>query len=398
MQFYSCTDAGDNRLEEKRMKAVLWGSTLIIASLLYVYSNSMAEDMDKKEQMLDGLSVATVAGGCFWCVESGFEKIPGVKEVISGYSGGTLENPEYKQVSAGGTGHTEAVQIYYDPKVVSYAGLLQALWRIADPTDAEGQFVDRGTQYRPAIFYHDAEQKRIAEASRKALDASGRYDQPVNIEIVPFKKFYRAEEYHQDYYKKNPVRYKFYTFNSGRYQFIDQIWGEERNVDFTKFGDNQMEQEKMKDGDSKYHKPSAAEIKKRLTELQYDVTQKDGTERPFDNAYWDEKREGIYVDIVTGEPLFSSLDKYKSGTGWPSFTRPIGSDVVTEHEDNTLFTSRTEIRSRIGDSHLGHVFNDGPAPTGKRYCMNSAAMRFIPKEQLAAEGYGDYLRLFPDSE
>ncbi len=380
------------------MKAVLWGSTLIISSLLFVYSNSMAEDMNSDKNIHDGLSVATFAGGCFWCVESGFEQIPGVKEVISGYTGGTLKDPEYKQVSAGGTGHTEAVQVYYDPKVVSYAGLLQALWRIADPTDDQGQFVDRGTQYRPAIFYHDAEQQRIAIASRKALNNSGRYDKPVNIEIVPFKKFYPAEEYHQDYYKKNPIRYKFYTFNSGRYQFIDKIWGEERNVDFTKFRNDQSEQKTMEKQEQPYHKPTDAEIKQRLTPLQYEVTQEEGTERPFDNPYWDEKRAGIYVDIVTGEPLFSSTDKYKSGTGWPSFTKAIQADAVTEHEDNRLFSKRTEIRSSIGDSHLGHVFDDGPAPTGKRYCMNSAALRFIPKDQLEAEGYGKYLRLFQDKK
>ncbi len=380
------------------MRAAVWGGILAISSLALIYGNSMAEDMDKDMKKLDGLSVATFAGGCFWCVESGFEKIPGVKEVISGYSGGSLEDPSYQQVSAGGTGHTESVQVYYDPKVVSYAGLLQALWRIADPTDAEGQFVDRGTQYRPAIFYHNAEQKRIAEAARKALNESGRYDKPVNIEIVPFVKFFPAEEYHQDYYKKNPIRYKFYTFNSGRYQFIDEVWGEERNVDFTKFRNDQSEQETMEKQQQSYHKPTDAEIKQRLTPLQYEITQEEGTEPPFKNAYWDEKRDGIYVDIVTGEPLFSSLDKYKSGTGWPSFTKAIKSDAVTEHEDNRLFTKRTEIRSRIGNSHLGHVFDDGPAPSGKRYCMNSAAMRFIPKEEMAAEGYAEYLTLFAETK
>lgn len=337
------------------------------------------------------LEVATFAGGCFWCVEAGFEKVPGVAEAVSGYSGGDVENPSYQQVSAGGTGHTEAVQVYYDPAVVSYAGLLQALWRMMDPTDDQGQFVDRGTQYRPAIFYHDAEQKRIALASRKALAESGRYPKPVTIEIVAFEKFHRAEEYHQDYYKKNPIRYNVYTFNSGRYQFVDKHWGDEREVDFTRFANDAPDvlQESAQRGE--WTRPSEQELRERLTPIQYRVTQEDATERAFQNAYWNEKRPGIYVDIVSGEPLFSSADKFVSGTGWPSFTRPIEQGAVIEKEDRSWFTVRTEVRSRLADSHLGHVFEDGPAPTGLRYCINSAALRFVPREDMVAEGYGAYL-------
>ena len=217
------------------MKAMVWVGMLV---LLAGCGSRLAEDIDPEKAKQAGIEVATFAGGCFWCVEAGFEQLPGVKAAVSGYSGGSETNPTYRQVALGQTGHTEAVQVYYDPEIISYAGLVQALWRIMDPTDAGGQFHDRGSQYRPAIFYHNEKQKRIAEQAKNALDASGRYDEPISIEIVPFDEFYNAEAYHQDYYKKNPVRYNFYTFNSGRYQFVDEVWGEQRHVDFTQFRDD----------------------------------------------------------------------------------------------------------------------------------------------------------------
>ncbi|MDQ7786599.1 MAG: peptide-methionine (S)-S-oxide reductase MsrA [Thermodesulfovibrionales bacterium] len=324
--------------------------------------------------------IATFAGGCFWCVESDFEKLPGVVKVISGYTGGQKDNPTYEEVASGNTGHGEAVQVFYDPSQITYEELLDYFWRHIDPTDPGGQFVDRGQQYRSAIFYHDEEQRRLAEQSRDALAKSGRFKKPVVTEIIPFTQFYEAEDYHQDYYKTHSLKYSFYRIGSGRDQFLEKVWGKE-----------------MKKPDTlkqKYQKPDDATLRKTLAPLQYDVTQKEGTEPPFQNEYWDNKKEGIYVDIVSGEPLFSSLDKYDSGTGWPSFTKPMEPANIIEREDRKLFIKRTEVRSKLGNSHLGHVFPDGPKPAGLRYCLNSAALRFVPKENLEKEGYGEYLKLF----
>jgi peptide methionine sulfoxide reductase msrA/msrB len=326
------------------------------------------------------LKKATFAGGCFWCSEADFEKATGVIEAISGYTGGQTKNPTYAEVSAGRTEHLEAVQVVYDPALVSYQQLLDVFWRHVDPTDPGGQFADRGAQYRTAIFYHDAEQRGLAEASKQELNASGRFKKPVVTEIRPLTEFYPAEGYHQDYYKNNSLRYSLYRQGSGRDQFIQQVWGKA--------------DAKAAGAASGYTKPSEAELRKWLTPFQYLVTQEEGTEPPFENEFWNHKGEGIYVDIVSGEPLFSSTDKFDSGTGWPSFTRPVDPLFIVEKVDRSHSMVRVEVRSRFADSHLGHVFPDGPPPAGRRYCINSAALRFIPKKDMETQGYEEYLSLF----
>jgi peptide methionine sulfoxide reductase msrA/msrB len=344
----------------------------------------------QQESQEDGLETAVFAGGCFWCTEADFEKHLGVKDAVSGYTGGTVDNPTYEQVSSGSTGHIEAVQVYYDPGIISYQQLLDAFWRTHDPTDAEGSFVDRGQQYTSAIFYEDETQQRLAEGSKEALATSGKFAKPIATSILPLGEFYVAENYHQNYHKVSSLRYDFYRGASGRNQFIDSNWKGDDTI-------YQLTDNLVNAGAypwQTFEKPSDETLKAQLTALQYDVTQHEGTERPFSNEYDGNKEVGIYVDIVSGEPLFSSTHKFDSGTGWPSFWRPIDPDNIVLKEDRSLFSVRTEVRSHYADSHLGHVFTDGPEPTGLRYCMNSASMKFVPQAEMVDAGYGDYLYLF----
>jgi peptide methionine sulfoxide reductase msrA/msrB len=317
--------------------------------------------------MSERIEQATFAGGCFWCMVSPFDEQPGIIDIVSGYTGGHTKNPTYEEVCSDTTGHYEAVQITFDPDVFPYRKLLELFWQQIDPTDAGGQFNDRGLSYRTAIFYHNNEQREDAEKSKFELENSGRFQKPIVTEILPASPFYKAEEKHQQYYKKNPFHYNLYKEGSGRSLFIRENWKNRKNDE---------------------------QLRKELTPIQYEVTRNNATEPAFRNEFWNHTEDGIYVDIISGEPLFSSKDKYDAGCGWPSFTKPLRRFEIEEKFDTSHGMRRIEVRSKTSDSHLGHVFDDGPGPDRARYCINSAALRFVPKNKLVEEGYAEFVGLF----
>lgn len=309
------------------------------------------------------LKTMYLAGGCFWGLEAYMERIYGVADVISGYANGSTENPTYEDVSKKNTGHAETLKIQYDPERVSLDDLLDYYLLVIDPTSLNKQGNDVGTQYRTGIYFTDEKDREIIE--KKLEDEQKKYKDKIVVEVEKLNNFYEAEAYHQDYLDKNPYGYC--------------------HIDLRKANEIIINKEK-------YKKPSDDLLRKRLTNIQYNVTQKSDTEQPFSNKYWNSENKGIYVDIVTGEPLFVSSDKFNSGCGWPSFSKPISKDVVKYSGDNSYNMDRVEVRSRSGDSHLGHVFEDGPKESGGlRFCINGAALRFVPLEEMDKEGYG-YLK------
>ena len=331
------------------------------SSLTYADNTTSSKEQKMTMESKQEQRIIYLAGGCFWGLEAYMERIQGVTDAVSGYANGKSDTTNYQLLHA--TDHAETVKVTYDPNKISLDKLLQYYFRVIDPTSINKQGNDRGRQYRTGIYYQNEQDKAVIEAALKALQS--KYQAPIQIEVEPLKNYVEAEEYHQDYLKKNP----------NGYCHIDIKKADEPLID-----------------DKKYPKPSDTELKQKLTALQYDVTQGKHTERSFSNEYWDNFAPGIYVDITTGEPLFSSKDKFESGCGWPSFTKPIAAEVAEYQKDNSFNMTRIEVLSRSGHAHLGHVFDDGPRDKGGlRYCINSASIKFIPLDEMEKQGYGDLI-------
>ena len=371
----------------RKLKPLLFVPVLLVAAILYFAINFVNKNADlqagrqgkdvesskkgnnkMKDYDISASKVIYLAGGCFWGLEAYMQKLNGVEDAISGYANGKTENPSYYDLKT--SGHAETVKVIYNPEIISLEDILAHYLRVVNPVSINKQGNDVGTQYRTGIYYTDEAEKAIIE--NVLAKEQTKHDKPIAIEVEPLRHFYEAEEYHQDYLEKNP----------GGYCHIDLSLAD-KPLD--------KDEEPIIDS-SRYIKPSDEELKKNLTDIQYDVTQNSATERAFSHEYHDNFKRGIYVDITTKEPLFSSTDKFESGCGWPSFSKPISKDVVKYFEDNSHFMHRTEVRSRSGNAHLGHVFNDGPKELGgQRYCINGASLEFIPYDEMDEKGYG-YLK------